>query len=140
MRPVVPVPSLVVAIAVSAGCAGNPEPGEPGYPHNVDGMYEARFEVEDQVYAGEVEMTTGRDGTVEGAYLTVSPATVVGELSGQLVGDRLSLSGPYVVDEAGCDGRWDGSGVVADGGDRIAGDFTTTGACGEVNGTFVFER
>lgn len=140
MRPVVPVLSVVVAIAVSAGCAGNPRPGEPGYPHNVDGMYDARFDVQDQVYAGEVEMTTGPGGAVEGAYLTVSPATVVGELSGHLVGDLLSLGGPYVVEEAGCEGQWDGAGTVAEGGDRIAGDFTTTGACGELNGTFVFER
>jgi len=140
MRSAVSVLSLVVALVASVGCAGNPRPGEPGYPHNVDGMYGARFDVQDQVYAGEVEMTTGPGGAVEGTYLTLSPATVVGELSGQLVGDRLSLGGPYVVEEAGCDGRWDGTGTVADGGDRIAGEFTTTGACGEMGGTFVFER
>lgn len=134
------VTPIALAAVVQLGCAGNPEPGEPGYPYNVAGAYGAEFDVQDQLYVGEIELTTGPGGAVEGEYTTESPSTVVGRLVGQVVGDRLSIAGPYSVREAGCDGMLDGAGTVAEGGDRIVGEFTTTGGCGDLSGTFVFER
>ena len=138
-RVAVPLP-IAAAAAVSLACAGNPEPGEPGYPYNVEGAYDAEFDVEDQVYVGEVEFAIGPGGAVEAEYYTETPSTVVGQFLGQVVGDRLSIAGPYSVREAGCEGMLDGAGTVAEGGNRVVGEFTTSGGCGDLSGTFVFER
>lgn len=140
MRHVAIVVSILAAAVTAPGCAANPEPGDPGYAYNVDGAYEVEFDVDAEVYLGEVEVSTGPGGAVEGEFLTESPATVVGEFTGQVVGDRLSFQGPYAVQEAGCEGTIDGSGTIAEGGERVTGDFATEGACGTLFGTFVFER
>lgn len=140
MRHLMSLLSIVAATALALGCAGNPEPGDPGYPYNVAGTYDAEFVVEGDVYDGLAELSTEPGGAVAGEFLTDEPATVVGAITGRIVGDRLSYAGTYGVREAGCEGTLDATGTVDEGGDRIAGDFATRGACGEMTGTFVFER
>ena len=42
-----------------AACAGNPEPGEPGYAFNVNGEYAIEFVADDgQVYTGTMQLET----------------------------------------------------------------------------------
>lgn len=127
-----------LALFLTIGCAANPKPGEPGYPYNLDGVYESTFVVAGTSYQGTTELRTGPGGTVRGDFSLVRPVSIVGELTGTLAGDSLSFSGTY-TQAGGCDGTVSGSGVVGEGATRVDGSLQVDDSCGGLlDGTFAF--
>lgn len=130
----------VAALVLAAGCAANPRPGEPGYPWNVEGVYDAAFVVEGTSYEGTTELETIEGGVVGGDFSIVRPVSIVGELTGTLAGDSLKFSGTYTQAD-GCDGTVSGAGSVSEGGDRVGGSLQVDDSCGGLlEGTFAFDR
>lgn len=129
-----------LALAIAIGCAANPRPGEPGYPYNVDGVYDARFVVDGTGYQGTTELETSAGGTVRGDFSIERPLSIVGVLSGTVLGDSLAWSGDY-TQSTECDGTVSGSGRVSEGGNRVEGPMQVNDSCGGVlEGTFEFSR
>ena len=48
--------------ALASACAGNPEPGESGYPYNLAGRYQAEFLVDGAPYRGTIDLSTAPGG------------------------------------------------------------------------------
>ena len=46
MRPTASAMFVVPLLLALVACAGNPKPGEQGYPYNLSGSYQAEFLVE----------------------------------------------------------------------------------------------
>lgn len=129
-----------LTVVVTIGCATNPRPGEPGYPHNVEGVYASTFVVDGTDFHGTTELETLEGGAVRGDFAIDRPATIVGELTGTLSGDSLAFSGAYTQAD-GCDGTVSGSGVVTVGGGRVEGPMRVDDSCGGVlPGRFDFDR
>ena len=51
-----------------AACAGNPGPGEPGYPFNLAGDYTGQFTVEGTAIPAVMTLATGAGGAVTGSF------------------------------------------------------------------------
>lgn len=132
--------AAALAVVVTIGCAANPRPGEPGYPHNVAGVYASTFVVDGTDFHGTTELETLEGGAVRGDFAIDRPATIVGELTGTLSGDSLAFSGAYTQAD-GCDGTVSGSGVVTVGGSRVEGPLRVDDSCGGLlQGSFDFDR
>lgn len=113
-----------------AACAGNPEPGEPGYAFNVDGEYDVEFVADDgQVYTGTMQIETGAGGAVTGVMAIRDPVTIDGDLEGLIVGAELTMTVPYSIVENGCSGVASGGGVVSEGGGSVAGTVEIDDEC-----------
>lgn len=121
---------LAALSAATFACAGNPAPGEEGYPYNVDGEYEAAFTASDGVaYTGTMHLATSIGGSVEGAMVLDDPMTITGEVDGTLVQDRLEISIGFEIPEVDCVGVVAGTGIVAEGGAPVEGEVTIEGDC-----------
>lgn len=132
--------AAALAVVVTLGCAANPRPGDPGYPHNVEGVYASTFVVDGTDFHGMTELETFEGGAVRGGFAIERPATIVGELSGTLAGDSLVFSGTYTQAD-GCDGTVSGSGAVTVGGSRVEGPLQVDDSCGGLlQGSFDFDR
>lgn len=132
--------AAALALVVAVGCAANPRPGEPGYPHNVEGVYGSTFVVDGTDYHGTAELETVEGGAVRGDFSVERPVAIVGELTGTLSGDSLVFSGTY-TQVGGCDGTVSGSGVVTVGGTRVEGPLRVEDSCGGLlQGRFDFDR
>lgn len=113
-----------------AACAGNPEPGEPGYAFNVNGEYAVEFVAEDgQVYAGTMQLETAGGGAVTGVMAILDPVTIDGDVEGLILGAELTLTVPYSIVENGCSGVASGGGVVSEGGGSVAGTVEINDEC-----------
>jgi hypothetical protein len=127
------IASFIAAAALAGGlvaCAGNPEPGEPGYAFNLNGEYVAEFLADDgSAYTGTIELETGVGGVVTGVMALNSPATVDGTVEGLIVGAELEISIPYAILENGCGGVAAGSGIIAEGGGSVSGDVDINDEC-----------
>ena len=136
MRRVIPI-----AIAVLYGaCAGNPQPGDPGYAYNLSGAYDATYDLDVGSYSGTIEMETARGGVVTGKYLLINPDMVEGSISGTIVGDAFTYSGPYER-HGGCGGTVTGAGVITEGGTSVSGEIEIEDDCsGPIAGTYSFDR
>lgn len=121
----------IAALSVGlAACAGNPEPGEPGYAFNVNGEYAVEFVADDgQVYTGTMQLETGAGGAVTGVMAIRDPVTIDGDLEGLIIGAELTLTVPYSIIENGCSGVASGDGVVAEGGGSVAGTVEINDEC-----------
>lgn len=128
-----PIPlaaALLAAPLLAVACAGNPAPGEEGYPYNVNGEYEAAFIAEDGfTYLGTMRLATARGGAVEGEMILEEPMGVTGNVEGVLVEDRLELSVAFEIPELVCVGVAAGSGTVAEGGAAVEGEVEITADC-----------
>ncbi len=135
-------PRRVVASAVLvllAACAGNPGPGEPGYPFNLTGDYTGQFAVEGTVIPAVMTLTTGAGGMVTGSF-TVAQMGLTGKVDGTLVGNQLAFRAAYHNPESGCDGTAESSATVGDGGASLSGPLRVT-ECGQIlSGSFDFRR
>src|SRR5688500_20403330 len=80
MRPI--ATSLILFASFAAACAGNPEPGESGYPYNLTGRYQAEFLVEGNAYRGTLDLTTAPAGAVPGSLAVRDPAEGVDSVEG----------------------------------------------------------
>lgn len=125
--------TLLGSVALSVGlaaCAGNPEPGEPGYAFNLNGEYSAEFVADDgQVYSGTMQLETAVGGAVTGVMALRDPVTVDGELEGLIVGAELTMTVPYSIVENGCSGVASGSGVIVEGGGSVTGSVEIDDEC-----------
>lgn len=132
--------AMALALALAPGCAANPEPGEPGYPRNLEGAYESTFAVMGTDYSGTTSFRTEPGGRVRGEFVVEEPISMEGELTGTISRDSLSFSGSYTQDQ-GCEGTVSGRGVVSADGSRVAGPLEIEDSCGGLlEGTFQFER
>lgn len=136
MRRVIPI---VVAILYGA-CAGNPQPGDPGYAYNLSGAYDATYDLDVGTYTGTIDLETAPGGAVTGAYVLVNPDMVEGSVDGAIVGNEFTYSGPYTR-TGGCGGTVNGSGVITEGGMSVSGEIQIEDDCsGPIAGTFSFGR
>lgn len=111
-------------------CAGNPEPGEPGYAYNLNGEYAVEFVADDgQAYSGTMQLETAVGGAVTGVMALRDPFTIDGDLEGTIVGAELTISVPYSIVENGCSGVAAGGGTVAEGGGSVTGSVEINDEC-----------
>ena len=133
--------SLILFAAFAAACAGNPEPGESGYPYNLTGRYQAEFVVEGTPYRGTMDLSTAPGGAVTGSFTVSDPAEVVGSVEGTLLADSLDFQMPYEILETGCAGVVRGRGAVAEAGAGMGGAIQVDDACdGQMSGTLTLTR
>ena len=131
---------LLHAALAAAACAGNPQPGDPGYRYNVSGAYAAAFVVEGTPYSGTASLTTAAGGAVTGPVVITNPMTVNMSAAGTVVADSLRLTIPYTMPD-GCNGTAYLSGTVTAGGDSAGGVMSVDDSCGgTLGGTFTLTR
>lgn len=137
-------PSLSTAVVLAlAACAGNPEPGEPGYAFNVEGEYAVEFVASDgQTYAGTMQLSTAEGGEVSGTMALTDPLAIDGSAEGLVVGAQLTITVSYTIPENGCSGVASGTGTIADGGGEVVGDVEIDDECGDapLAAAFTFTR
>lgn len=130
--------ALIVAATALAACAGNPAPGEEGYPYNVSGEYRAEFVDSDgATYVGTMRLATSPGGAVDGEMRLEEPMAIAGTVEGTLLENVLRLSVAYEIPDAGCVGDATGSGTVAEGGATVEGELQITSDC-DAPGTAAF--
>jgi hypothetical protein len=137
--------SLLVAVGltvlVSWTCAGNPGPGDPGYPFNLQGGYGGQVLLEGEAFGVNLEVRTGPGGFLEGIYQVTAPIRMDGPLTGSVAADSVSFSLEYLNPMDGCGGILDGHGTVAEGGASFSGRARVNDSCaGYLAGTFSFRR
>ncbi len=133
--------TLILFAAFAAGCAGNPQPGESGYPYNLTGRYQAEFLVEGNPYRGTMDLSTAPGGAVSGSFAVTDPGQVVGSVEGTIVADSLDFAIPYEILENGCAGIVRGRGAIVQGGAGLAGPIQLDDACdGQMSGTLTLTR
>jgi len=131
--------TLTALALLLAACAGNPGPGEPGYPFNLGGEYTGSFSVEGEVIPAVMTLVTGAGGVVTGSF-TVAGMGLAGSVQGMLVGDRLAFLAAYRNPDSGCDGTAESAATVGEGGASLSGPLTVR-ECGQVlSGSFSFRR
>lgn len=134
---------LAVLPFLVAACAGNPEPGDEGYPYNLNGTYDAEFVTDEdgQAFAGSLTLGTAQGGVVTGMMELRDPATVEGDVEGLIFEDELTITIPYTIIDNGCSGVASGLGVIAEGGDSVTGHVDIADECGGPSGaTFTLTR
>jgi hypothetical protein len=140
MRPI--APCLVILAASSlAACAANPKPGEPGYPYNLSGPYQAEFIVDGTPYRGTMNLSTAPGGAVSGSFMVIDPAHVNGTVEGVVVADTVDFQMPYEILENGCSGVVYGRSGITEGGSAFGGAIRLDDSCGgEMTGTATIQR
>jgi hypothetical protein len=134
------LPTALIVAALLAACAGNPQPGDPGYRFNVAGEYAASFVVEGNPYGGRMTLTTASGGAVSGNLTVTSPFTMESTLSGTIAADSLRLTLPYATPQ-NCFGTASLVGAIAEGGVGAAGTMSLDDSCdGALTGTFTLSR
>jgi hypothetical protein len=122
-------------------CAGNPKPGEPGYPYNLTGRYQAEFIVDGTPYRGVMDLTTAPGGVVSGSFTVTDPAHVDGTVEGGIVADTVDFQMPYEIAENGCSGVVYGRTAITEGGGAFGGAIRLDDSCGgEMTGTATIQR
>ncbi len=135
-RRVIPIATVVLCGA----CAGNPQPGDPGYAYNLSGTYDATYIVNDEPYIGTIDLSTAPGGAVTGTFLLADPGIVEGSVNGAIVGNEFTYSGPYKI-AGGCGGTVSGTGVITEGGTAVSGEVQVEDECsGPMSGTYSFGR
>jgi hypothetical protein len=130
--------AAVLSVSVlAAGCAGNPAPGESGYRFNLNGTYEAVFESQGTNYTGTMALTTAPGGLVTGSVLLISPAEVIGDVTGTVVDSTFQFESDYSRD-GGCYGTLIGTGAIQSDGIRTSGTIEIADDCmgGIMEGTY----
>ena len=132
---------VLVAATSLVACAGNPKPGEPGYPYNLTGRYQAEFVVDGTPYRGTMDLSTAPGGALSGSFLVTEPARVTGTVQGSIVADTVAFEMPYEILDNGCVGTVFGRHPVAEGGGTFGGDIRLEDSCGgEMTGTATVRR
>ena len=132
---------VILATMFVAACAGNPQPGESGYPYNLTGRYQAEFLVEGNPYRGTMDLTTAAGGVVTGSFAVTDPAQVVGSVEGTIVADSLDFQMPYEILDNGCAGTVHGRAGIAEGGTGFGSPIRLDDSCGgEMTGTVTVTR
>jgi hypothetical protein len=131
----------VIAILLSFGCAGNPEPGEPGYRFNLNGTYDATFSAQGMDFTGTADLATAAGGAVTGTVRLTSPEMVTAELEGMVADSSFSFESTYSR-AGGCEGALLGGGEIQSDGLGTSGDVDIADDCmgGVMEGSFRFTR
>lgn len=136
------IPRRIAASALLvllAACAGNPGPGEPGYPFNVSGSYSGQFTVEGQGISATLSLQTAPGGAVTGD-VRVPEMGITAPVEGTVVGSQLNLRIAYRNPGSGCDGVAESTATIGEGGATISGPLTIT-ECGQpMGGSLSFRR
>jgi len=126
-------------LALLAACAGNPGPGDPGYPYNVSGTYSGRFMVEGQSLGATLSLQTSPGGVV-GGEVQVPDMGVTAEVEGTVAANQLTLRIAYFNPVTRCDGLAEGTVTVTEGGATFSGPVTII-ECGQSMGaSLTFRR
>lgn len=133
--------TLLSVSLLSGACAGNPAPGESGYPYNLNGTYETTFEAQGTSYTGTMAVTTATGGVVTGSVLLTSPTEVKGDISGTVADSTFEFSSTYTRD-GGCAGLLTGKGGVESNGVASSGTIEIADDCagGIMEGTYSVVR
>lgn len=133
--------AVLLMAGVLAGCAGNPGPGEKGYPFNLNGEFDAVVVVQGMPYSGTATLSTAPGGVVTGDLRFDRPVEVIGTFDGSVRDSVLMFDSSYERD-MGCRGTLIGDGVVLPGGDSASGTIEIADDCGGgvMEGTFEFAR
>jgi hypothetical protein len=133
---------LTLALFLYLGaCAGNPGPGEAGYPYNLNGSYSGEVVVEGEAFSLTFDVETRAEGSIRGTYAVTSPVSMSGQVTGAVVADSVSFRLSYTNPMDGCGGTFDGTGVVEEGGDAFSGRARVNDSCGGyLSGTFALRR
>lgn len=130
-----------VLLLAQGGCAGNPGPGEPGYPFNLSGAYEGEVVIQDTPIRVALELATGPPGLISGAYQTLDPMNMEGLVTGTLEGDTVTLIVDYRNAADGCSGTLRAVGRVEEDGLGFSGRALVSDSCsGSLEGTFRFRK
>jgi hypothetical protein len=121
-----------VLLVLLAACAGNPGPGQPGYPFNVSGDYSGQFVVEGQGIAAMLSLRTGPGGVVTGEA-RVAEMGITANVEGTVLGSQFTLRMSYHNPSTRCDGLVEGTATIAEGGASFSGPATVT-ECGQSMG------
>lgn len=126
-------------LVLLAACAGNPGPGEPGYPFNLSGEYTGEFNVEGMAIPALMTLATASGGVVTGSF-TVAQMGITGKVDGTLAGDQLAFRATYFNPESSCNGTAESSATVGEGGATLSGPLSVN-ECGQtMSGSFSFRR
>lgn len=135
------VGSLPLLAVVAWACAGNPGPGETGYPYNLSGSYRGDFLVEGMAFGFTMDLATGAQGALAGDYRVTSPVAMSGPLTGTVSADSVTFSLNYVNPMDGCGGTVQGGGAVEPGGGSFSGRARVNDSCnGILPATFAMRR
>jgi hypothetical protein len=137
MRAIVP---LILCAAFAAACAGNPQPGESGYPYNLTGSYQAEFLVDGAPYRGSMNLSTAPGGAVSGSFTLTEPMQIVGSVEGAIVADTLDFQMPYEILENSCAGVVHGRGAILEGGTGVSSPVRIDSCDAQLNGTMTLTR
>ncbi|HET6637959.1 MAG TPA: hypothetical protein VFH82_04150 [Gemmatimonadota bacterium] len=141
MRPIAPIaPILLLTAAFAAACAGNPEPGESGYPYNLTGRYQVDVVAEGTPYRGTVDLSTAPGGAVSGSFTITEPTEIVGSVEGAIVADTLDFQMPYEILANNCAGVVHGRGAIVEGGTGMSSAVRIDGCDGQLNATMTLTR
>jgi len=135
----------LAALAVVAGCAGKPGPGDPGYAYNVEGPYRGRLMVEGSPFDATLDLRISRGGRVRGSFSVLAPLEIEGSVAGTVIDDLLRLTLTYESDgraDSGraCEGRIEGILSVTSGGGVVDGPVTITDCGDPLPGRMSFRR
>jgi hypothetical protein len=131
---------VILATIFVAACAGNPKPGEQGYPYNLTGSYQAEFLVDGAPYRGTMNLSTAPGGAVSGSFTLTEPTQIVGSVEGAVVADTVDFQMPYEILENGCAGVVHGRGAIVEGGTGVSSPVRIDSCDGELNGTMTLTR
>lgn len=132
--------SLCLALPLLAACAGNPKPGEPGYPYNLSGTYQMEVVVEGTPYRGMLDLATQPGGVLGGTFQVINPVQIGGNVEGTIAADTLDFRMPYEQPND-CNGVVSGRIAVAAGGGTAGGPVVVDDSCGgAMNGTISIQR
>lgn len=132
--------SLLLVLPLLAACAGNPAPGEPGYPYNLSGRYTAVFVVQGGTYRGTMDLATAPGGTLSGAF-TIPDPPIAATVEGTVTADTVEFQMPYEMLQQGCAGVVEGRSAIAAGGAGFEGPIRLEDSCnGEMHGTLTVQR
>jgi hypothetical protein len=139
MRPIA-FATIVLPVLALAACAGNPKPGEQGYPYNLTGSYQAEFLVDGSPYRGSMNLSTAPGGAVSGSFTLTEPMQIVGTVEGTIVADTVDFQMPYEIVENSCAGVVHGRGAIAAGGTVASTPVRIDSCDAQLNGTMTLTR
>ena len=133
--------SLAVPAAALWACAGNPGPGDAGYPFNLSGAYAGEIVVDATPFGVVMEVQTRMGGALEGSYEVRDPVSMSGSVAGTIVADSVSFTLQYMNPLDGCGGVLEGEGTVDEGGGALSGRVSVNDSCGGyLAGTFAMQK
>ena len=131
---------LLLVLPLLAACAGNPAPGEPGYPYNLSGRYTAAFVVQGGTYRATMDLSTAPGGVLSGIFAVAEPP-IAGTVEGTIAADTVDFQMPYEMLQQGCAGVVQGRLAIAADGAGFEGPIRLEDSCnGEMDGTLTVQR